>query len=340
MFDLDAAKYGTATFAAELPRRDQDWRIGLIVGPSGSGKSTLAKHCYGEELFTAANVPWPTDRTLLDGFPEPLGVKEITAALTAVGFSSPPAWLRPFQTLSNGEQFRATLAAALLSGRELVAFDEFTSVVDRDVARIGSAALAKQIRADRSPVKQFVAIGCHYDVIDWLCPDWILDTATFELARRRLRRPRLTLALHRCKPRTWRTFARHHYLSGDLHRAARCYLALWEGRAVGFVATLPQQGFVGRRRISRFVVLPDFQGIGIGSALLAAAAAEELEAGAARVGITTSHPAVISHCKRAAWWRCHAFKATGFGGRGQRTQSTGRAVASFTFLPERYDGQT
>lgn len=341
IFDLDPAKYARQTFTPELPRRDQAWRIGLIVGPSGSGKSTIARHAFGAELFTSADVPWPTDRTLLDGFPQTLGtqslgVKEITAALTAVGFSSPPAWLRPFHTLSNGEQFRATLAAALLSGRELVAFDEFTSVVDRDVAKIGSAALAKQIRADRSLVKQFVAIGCHYDIIDWLCPDWILDTATFELARRRLRRPSITLALHRCAPRAWRTFARHHYLSSDLHRAARCYLALWEGRPVAFVATLPMYGFAGSRRISRFVVLPDFQGVGIGSAVLAAAADEELRAGARRVRITTSHPAVISHCKRSAWWKCCAFKSTGFGSRGRRTQSTGRAVASFQFKSEEY----
>lgn len=82
LFDLDPGKYARQAFNCDLPRRDQEWRIGLIVGPSGSGKSTIARHCYGSELFTAADVPWPVDRTLLDGFPENLGVKEITAALT------------------------------------------------------------------------------------------------------------------------------------------------------------------------------------------------------------------------------------------------------------------
>ena len=58
-------------------------------------------------------------------------------------------WLRPFHVLSNGEQFRATIARALAEsakGRELVVIDEFTSVVDRTVAQIGSAAIAKTIR--------------------------------------------------------------------------------------------------------------------------------------------------------------------------------------------------
>src|SRR5439155_19760773 len=49
-------------------------------------------------------------------------------------------------------------------------FDEFTSVVDRTVAQIGSAAVAKTIRRSG---KQLVAASCHYDVIEWLQPDWI-----------------------------------------------------------------------------------------------------------------------------------------------------------------------
>ena len=84
IFDLDPAKYRRRTFSAELPRRDQDWQIGLIVGPSGSGKSTIARHAYGEELFTSQSVAWPADRTFLDGFRQDAGVKDITATLTAV----------------------------------------------------------------------------------------------------------------------------------------------------------------------------------------------------------------------------------------------------------------
>ena len=71
--------------------------------------------------------------------------------------------------LSGGEQFRCDLVRALLKPGDLVAFDEFTSVVDRTVAKIGSAAVAKSIRKGRIG-KKFVAVTCHYDVLDWLEP--------------------------------------------------------------------------------------------------------------------------------------------------------------------------
>ncbi len=61
----------------------------------------------------------------------------------------------------------------------LVAFDEFTSVVDRNVAQIGSAAVAKGIRSGQIRCR-FVAVTCHYDILEWLAPDWIIDMATRE----------------------------------------------------------------------------------------------------------------------------------------------------------------
>ena len=45
--------------------------------------------------------------------------------------------------LSNGEQFRAGLARLLLSDEKAVVLDEFTSVIDRQVARIASGAFQK-----------------------------------------------------------------------------------------------------------------------------------------------------------------------------------------------------
>ena len=65
----------------------------------------------------------------------------------------------------------------------LIAFDEFTSVVDRNVARIGSAAVAKAIRGGTIGCR-FVAVTCHYDVTEWLAPDWVIDMATATFTRR------------------------------------------------------------------------------------------------------------------------------------------------------------
>ncbi len=194
-------------------------------------------------------VDWPRDRAVIDCFNrtpsqhrfltgaariEELSIKEITGLLTAVGFSSPPSWIKPYQVLSGGERFRCDLARAL-SGTHprppLVAFDEFTSVVDRNVAKIGSAAVAKGIRSGQIRCR-FVAVTCHYDILDWLEPDWVIDMATREFQRRSLRRPAIRLEIFRCQHRVWEMFKRHHYLSGNLSRAARCFVALWRSAGV------------------------------------------------------------------------------------------------------------
>ncbi len=42
MFDVPLTEKSRERFQVELPTREDEWQIGLIVGPSGSGKSTIA----------------------------------------------------------------------------------------------------------------------------------------------------------------------------------------------------------------------------------------------------------------------------------------------------------
>src|SRR4051812_36600695 len=91
MFDLSPAAKARQSFVAEIPALEEDWSVGLIVGPSGSGKSTIARKAYGAQLYEGAH--WPADRAVIDCFGE-IGIKEITHTLTAVGFSSPPSWIK------------------------------------------------------------------------------------------------------------------------------------------------------------------------------------------------------------------------------------------------------
>lgn len=115
----------------------------------------------------------------MDDFPENLSVSEITTALCSVGFASPPDWLKSYSCLSQGEKMRVDIARTLLSEKQLAVFDEFTSVVDREVAQVASYAISKAVRRTK---KQFIVVTCHYDVIDWLEPDWVFytDTMTFD----------------------------------------------------------------------------------------------------------------------------------------------------------------
>lgn len=336
MFDVPAEARAARRFVAQLPGDEEPWQIGAIVGPSGSGKTTVARTAFGPAV--AERGRWPRARAVIDGFGE-RPIKTITSTLTAVGFSSPPAWLRPYHTLSNGEQFRCDLARALLRGEPLVVFDEFTSVVDRTVARIASAAVAKAVRAGRVSARQFVAVSCHYDILEWLCPDWVLDLATGELARGSLQRPLyerppIELELFRCSRTAWRLFAPHHYLSGELHISSQCYLAAWQERPVAFVALLHAAGHRDWLRVSRLVTLPDYQGVGIGSAVLDAVC-ERAGLGHKRVTITTGHPAMIRRLAHSPLWRRRRIKRSGVGKNTHRayaaSQATARAVASFEY---------
>jgi hypothetical protein len=220
MFDIPPAQRSERCWRVTLPIETREWNIGLIVGPSGCGKSTLARECFGP----FSEPSWPTDRAILDAFPPELGIKEIVLLLSSVGFSSPPAWLRPYQQLSTGEQFRVRIARALAESTDLAVIDEFTSVVDRTVARIGSAAVSRTVRA---AAKRLVAVTCHYDVIDWLDPDWLYDPSVDEFQWRGLQgRPQLPVEIFRVHRSAWQLFKHHHYLSCDLNPSAQCFVGV------------------------------------------------------------------------------------------------------------------
>lgn len=336
MFDLPLAERLEERFAVELPAPNEAWQIGLIVGPSGSGKSSIAREVFGDWLYTPGD--WPVDRAVIDCFGD-RPTREITQMLTAVGMSSPPAWVKPYHVLSGGERFRCDLAKALLAEQPLVVFDEFTSVVDRTAARCGAAAVSKALRSSQRRQK-LIAVTCHYDVAEWLAPDWVLDMGSGQLARGCLRRPNIELEVFRCRYQAWSAFSRHHYLSRQVNRAAHCYLATWHDEPVAFCALLAVPGRQGAWRISRLVVLPDFQGLGIGSSF-ARTIAEFYSQTERTVSITTSHPSMIAGLRRSPHWELRAVKKTGYSiqagaKRGTLTgyldnTSRGRAVVSFQY---------
>lgn len=319
---------------------DRDWHIGLIVGPSGCGKTTIARELFGDKIVTG--WPWPGDRSILDGFPETMSVGDIVNLLSSVGFSSPPHWLKPFHVLSNGEQFRVTLARTMAEMPDLAVVDEFTSVVDRTVAQIGSAAVSKAVRSSN---RRLVAVACHYDIEDWLQPDWKYEPATGQFSWRSLRRrPEVQLRIRRTEGKAaWPLFRGHHYLSGDLHRSAACFMATVNDQPAAFTAVLHQAGREGGWwREHRSVCLPDFQGVGIGTALSDFIASCYLATGK-KYRSTTSHPAMIGHRMRSVNWKMHrapclaANSASATNAQMLDTQAMGRLTAGFEYVGQPRD---
>jgi ABC-type dipeptide/oligopeptide/nickel transport system ATPase subunit len=157
-----------------------DWQIGVIVGRSGSGKSSIAKRLFPEAYIVGFEY---LHKCILDDFPEGMQTGEITRLLCSVGFASPPDWLKAYSCLSQGEKMRVDIARALCLDQELIVFDEFTSVVDREVAKVSAYAISKAVRRQKD--KRFIAVTCHYDVVDWLEPDWVFNTDTMEFVKKK-----------------------------------------------------------------------------------------------------------------------------------------------------------
>lgn len=265
MFDVPPSKRCRLEWDFDFPYDAEPWNVGLMVGASGSGKSTILNRVFGAQTL----LEW-RGKSVIDDVEGEISVEKISAAFSAVGFNTIPAWLRPYSVLSNGEKFRVDLARRILESTGRIVVDEFTSVVDRQVAKLASYAVQKYVRRDS---KQLVAASCHYDIIDWLQPDWVFDVSTRSFTRRLLqRRPSIECDIRRVPHDCWQKFAPHHYLTADLHRAAKCFAVFVGGEPVSFSALVHRpisRGNVKYRiwAISRSVTLPDWQGIGFSRCL-------------------------------------------------------------------------
>ena len=295
MFDLqDGADNTEINTDIELPN---EWQIGLIYGMSGAGKSTILKTFFGKPF----SYQWD-NKAIISNFTM-LTPKEASEILCAVGLSTVPSWLRPYHSLSTGERARADLAMAIAQNSEIICVDEFTSVVDRNVAKAMCNAVQKYIRKTD---KKIVFASCHQDIIEWLLPDWAFNPTDNKTIypRGNLCRPKIELQVFQVKYDAWELFKKYHYLTADLNKSARCYVAYWNDTPVAFFAMLPQPSgyFKNGWRASRIVVLPDYQGLGIGKALLDMFAKKVVEEDGGKFFVRMMNPALAMHCLSSPNW--------------------------------------
>lgn len=313
---------------------DFDWNVGLIVGNSGTGKSTISQKIFGN-FFT----PEYTHKSVIDDFDKKYSVKEIVDTLNSVGFSSIPNYLKPYNVLSNGEKMRVDLAKALLSEREIIVFDEFTSVVDRNIAQIMSFNVQKNIRRFK---RKFVAVSCHYDIEEWLQPDWVFDTnnMTFhKCEKQKKNRPKRELRIYEIRENKkyyWDIFKKYHYLSHYFNPSSRVFVAIYNGDICAFSACLrfphPSKN-IKIYKDHRTVVLPDFQGLNIGL-IMAEFIGEMFKKQGYTYTCVTSNPARIRQLNRSnrficmRYGRIKACKTSKFA----KSISSKRITASFRYF--------
>jgi len=327
LFDVPPAEKQRLEWHGELPIEKDDWNVGLICGPSGSGKSVLARKIFGENLDVL--LEWK-GQSVIDDFSAKFSMEDIAKTCSAVGFNTIPSWLRPFRVLSNGEQFRVSLARRLLECQDPIVVDEFTSVVDRQVAKIGAHAVQKYIRKNK---KHFVAVSCHSDIIDWLEPDWIYWPGENRFERRLLQgRPKIEVIISAVPYSAWKLFAPYHYMSAELNRSARCYGLFVGNQIVAFTGILsfPHKMVKDIRRCSRLVTIPDWQGLGLAFILIDNLSAAYKSLGY-RMRCYPAHPSFIRSYDRSDKWRIEK-KPGNFSGKSTKTKMGGRPCAIFEYI--------
>lgn len=296
-FDLDIDKI-KEQFKGNIDIDNIDWNIGIIYGASGTGKSTIAKELFKKNYIEQFNYG---NKSIIDEMPKDIEVNQITKIFNSVGFATVWSWLKSYNVLSTGEKMRVDLARAILENRELIVFDEFTSVVNREVAKAGSYAVQKAIRKMN---KKFIAVACHSDIVEWLEPDWTFctDNMEFKITRGLLRRPEIKIDIIERKGQ-WEIFRKYHYLSGELNNASRQFVGYIKNEPVVFFAVLhfPHPRIKNMKRDHRLVVLPDYQGLGIGHKF-SSKIAEMFVKGGNRFTITSSTKSLYNQRRNDDNW--------------------------------------
>ena len=337
MFDVDKDEI-IKEFDINIPIESKKWNVGLIVGASGSGKTTIAKNLFNDYLLFSG-FEWSKD-SFLDDFQEDLSPTKIIESLSKVGFSSPPDWLKPFNVLSNGQKMRVELARIILESEKPFIYDEFTSLVDRQVAKIGSFAISKFLKKED---KQMIAVTCHYDVEEWLEPDWVYNVDLQEFSWGLLRRPTIKVNIRKASSIEWKEYKQFHYLDANHNNAAHRYVAEINGQSVAWCSILhfPHPFIKNMKKVHRLVVKPDYQGIGLGAKFLDCIA-DIYKQQNNRFSIVTSQPAIVfSLIKNKKWSMVRkpsrvgkAGKSSSIIGMTSKAFSSARLTTSFEYTEQ------
>ena len=311
--DVSQDRACSTSYVVPLELADGAWLgVAVVLGASGSGK-TLALMAATGSSRRPVQTQWSEDESVASVIAG-LGALTVPAALDALQLIGlgPSASSRSHAALSAGERCLADIAHAVASTRagdavgDVIAIDEFTSVLDRSAAAVACLGLPRLMQQLGVGSRRLVVATVHEDVVPWLKPQLLVltshrkvhclewtdaappppppawsDGGANPFARPQLRFKLRTARDYRYATDLWRKrFAEHHYMDGNLHTAAVVDVLRLEetNEPVGFIATISQWGKVDTkdkaaheqsrvRREHRVVVLPSFQGLGLGPAL-------------------------------------------------------------------------
>lgn len=276
--DIDVEKKSIHHLKIDNINIPDKWNIGLVYGNSGSGKTTMIKHLFGDKIF---EVKLDEDKPIINQLPEDMSYEDCAKMLNGIGLNSVPCWIRPVKTLSNGQRARAEAVYLMTQSDEIIFIDEWTSVVDRTVAKAMSLCLYKYAKRNN---KRLVLCSCHVDILEWLNPDWMIDCnkQKFILPESEdfffNKREQLQFEIKEIDRASWKYFSKYHYLSERLPGGKLYLYGLFHnGNQIGFNCFANYVPYTKSQKLkkqkiiyhfNRTVIHPDYNGLGLGIKLV------------------------------------------------------------------------
>ena len=249
--------------------RAADFDIGVVVGPSGSGKTSTVQ--LFRPCITLQQHRWKAGVPIMQHFRTPQQAERMMAA---VALNNVPDWLQPYHKLSGGQKFRADLAMALerwgtkKNRRKYLVIDEYCSYLDDNTSKAISHKLQRHLRREgRTGV---LIATLKPQLLPYLKPEWVLHTSALRcelLTPSRWPRLRLRIEMRHVlgsSGEVWKKFSRYHYLSHGFSRGAKSFVVYCNGEMCGFHAAVRHMCPKDLIFAHRTVVLPEFQGFGVG----------------------------------------------------------------------------
>lgn len=324
--DIDIQKKSVHHLKIDGIKVPESWSIGVIYGASGSGKTTLAKQLFGEDIFRS---PLDDDQPIINQLPASYNYEQCASILNGIGLTSVPCWVRPVKTLSNGQKARAEAALLMSTANGVSVIDEWTSVVDRTVAKAMSHCVQKFARKNQ---KQIILLSCHYDIIEWVRPDWVIDcnaqkfmlpqSAEFFFEGR----DKLEFGIREVSKDTWKQFSKYHYLSDRLPGGKIfCFGLFYGDEQIGFQCfanyTPKRPGQKMIFHSNRTVIHPDYAGLGMGIQLINLTSQHMMEIYAYRIMAKfSSTPVYKAMIKQKCWKHLETKRIMGTMQRGETMQ--------------------
>tara|TARA_R110002020_G_C16250215_1_gene769749 strand:- start:321 stop:1442 length:1122 start_codon:yes stop_codon:yes gene_type:complete len=267
--DIDVEKKSIHHLKIDNINLPEKWNVGLVYGNSGSGKTTMIKHLFGENIF---DVKLDETKPIINQLPKELSYEECAKLLNGIGLNSVPCWIRPINTLSNGQKARAEAVYLMTKSKDVVFIDEWTSVVDRTVAKAMSICLYKYAKRNN---KKIILCSCHIDILEWLKPDWLIDCNKQEFILPKTEdfffneREKIKFEIKQIDNKSWKYFSKYHYLNENLPGGKLYLYGLFlNNLQIGFQCFA---NYVPHRKgtkiiyhSNRVVIHPDYNGLGLG----------------------------------------------------------------------------